>query len=409
MPFSGYEFTYDNGRDSAENIQCRLDRALVTTPWMTMFPEAHLWNLDREWSDHSPLKLTLWKTSGVGTLGVKPFRFEQMWTTEEECEGIIKEAWAYGASCETKLEECATQLQKWSGVKFGPTFRELRKKRKQVKKLNGGNLPGAQIEQRKKLLREIDVLVKHEEAYSKQRSRNFWLAEGDRNTKFFHQRATARKQKNTIRSLVDESGVEHSGDEKVREIAVHYFRQMFQSSNPPLIAEAIEHFQARVTADMNNILRADYSVEEVQVALSQMHPIKAPGPDGMCPMFFQTYWHIVGQSVMETVIEILRGAQIPSKLNKTFIALIPKNSKANRMSDFRPISLCNVISKLVSKVLANRLKRFLDKIVVVNQSAFTPGRLITDNILVAFELFHHMKNLQIVEGNMALKLDTSKA
>ena len=74
------------------------------------------------------------------------------------------------------------------------------------------------------------------------------------------------------------------------------------------------------------------------------------------------------------------------------------------MSDFRAISLCNVIYKLVSKVLANRLKLLLDEIVDVNQSAFVLGRLIIDNVLVTFELFHHMKNLQIVEGNMALCL-----
>lgn len=73
------------------------------------------------------------------------------------------------------------------------------------------------------------------------------------------------------------------------------------------------------------------------------------------------------------------------------------------------ISLCNIVYKLVSMVLANRLKVFLDKIISVNQSVFTLGRLITDNILVAFELFHYMKNLQQVEGCMAMKLDMSKA
>lgn len=80
-------------------------------------------------------------------------------------------------------------------------------------------------------------------------------------------------------------------------------------------------------------------------------------------------------------------------LNKTFVAPFPKKSKANHMSDFRLISICNVIYKLVTKVLANRLKSFLNKIIVVNQSAFILGRLIIDNILVAFELFHHMENL----------------
>ena len=197
------------------------------------------------------------------------------------------------------------------------------------------------------------------------------------NTKFFHHRASERKKKNRINFLKDKLGVEHRGDESVGKIAVHYFRNLFASANPSLISQALADFQARVSADMNCILSGEYNEEEVRVALSQMHPIKAPGPDGMCRMFFQTYWHIVGKSVSDTVLGILRGAQIPNYLNKTFIALIPKKSEADCMSVFRPISLCNVIYKLVSKVLVNRLKRFLDKIVVVNQSAFVLGA--TDN------------------------------
>lgn len=160
---------------------------------------------------------------------------------------------------------------------------------------------------------------------------------------------------------------------------------------------------------MNSILRAPYSADEVLVALKQMHPLKAPGPDGMCPLFFQTYWHIVGPAVTVLVLSVLRGGDIPKSINKTFIVLIPKKKEPDKMSDFRPISLCNVVYKLISKVLANRLKSFLSEITSINQSAFTPGRLITDNILVAFEMFHYMKNSNSESGSMALKLDMAKA
>ncbi|KAL9226062.1 hypothetical protein vseg_001914 [Gypsophila vaccaria] len=160
---------------------------------------------------------------------------------------------------------------------------------------------------------------------------------------------------------------------------------------------------------MNAGLRREFTGAEVVEALEQMHPLKAPGPDGMNALFFQQYWHIVGPQVIETVLNFLRGGTLPDDMNHTFFVLIPKKKDPNSMGDFRPISLCNVTYKLISKVLANRLKVFLGDVVSENQSAFTPGRLITDNVLVAFEIFHYMNNSRRGEGHMALKLDMSKA
>lgn len=75
---------------------------------------------------------------------------------------------------------------------------------------------------------------------------------------------------------------------------------------------------------MHAILRVDYLEDEVKCALSQMHPIKAPSLDRRCPMFFKSYWHIMGPSLMQTILSILRGNHIPCHLNRTCITLIPK-------------------------------------------------------------------------------------
>lgn len=140
-----------------------------------------------------------------------------------------------------------------------------------------------------------------------------------------------------------------------------------------------------------------------------MHPLKSPCTDSMCPIFFQTYWHIVGHVVTSLVLSVLQGAIMLESVNKTFIVLISKRKDPEKMTDFMPISLCNVISKLISKVLANRLKMFLSDSTSINQSAFTPSRLITDNIMVAFEMFHFMKHSNSSVGSFALKLDMVKA
>lgn len=96
-------------------------------------------------------------------------------------------------------------------------------------------------------------------------------------------------------------------------------------------------------------------------------------------------------------------------INTTFISLIPKIKNPKKVSDFRPINLCDVIYKLFAKVVANQLKKFLAVSVLDSQSAFLLGRLIIDNILVAFETLHYLKRKTLAKlGYMALKLDMSK-
>ena len=95
---------------------------------------------------------------------------------------------------------------------------------------------------------------------------------------------------------------------------------------------------------------------------------------------------------MQAIINCLNTGSIPSTISRTFITLIPKVKKPSRVSDFRPIALCNIIYKLVSKVVANRLKKVLPYIISDSQSAFQSNKAISDNILVAFEMLHRMKN-----------------
>lgn len=101
---------------------------------------------------------------------------------------------------------------------------------------------------------------------------------------------------------------------------------------------------------------------------------------------------------------------MPNGINETYIYLILKVKSPQKISEFRPISLCNVIYKTISKLLANRPKRILAKVINESQSAFVPGRLITDNVLVAFETMHCIDRRKVgKDALMAIKLDMSKA
>ena len=143
---------------------------------------------------------------------------------------------------------------------------------------------------------------------------------------------------------------------------------------------------------MNQSLIKEFTKEEVVATLKQMHPTKAPGPDGMSAIFFQKYWDVVGNDVTSMVLNVLNCNKSIVEISKTYITLVPKIKSPAKMTEYRPISLCNVVYKLISKVLANRLKAILPHLITENQSAFLFERLITDNVLVAFEVMHYLEH-----------------
>ena len=141
-----------------------------------------------------------------------------------------------------------------------------------------------------------------------------------------------------------------------------------------------------------------------------MHLTKVLEPDGMFALFFQKFWNVVGLDVTKMVLNVLNSNMPLDELNKTNITLVPKIKNPTRMKDFRPISLSNVTYKLISKVLANRVKAVLPQIISENQSAFLLEQLIIDNILVALEVMHYLEHKKEgKESYMAIKLDMSKA
>ncbi|XP_048595626.1 uncharacterized protein LOC125577794 [Brassica napus] len=193
-------------------------------------------------------------------------------------------------------------------------------------------------------------------------------------------------------------------------IATSYFRQIFESSNPEDIEEALAQVPTTITGAMNENLTAPVTEWEVKLALFAMHPEKAPGPDGMTALFYQKFWDIVKDDLTLMVNNFLIEGTVVNGLNDTNICLIPKTAKPNDMAQFRPISLCNVSYKIISKVLCQRLKKVLPGLISETQSAFVAGRQISDNIMIAQEMFHALRTKPSGRSKrMAIKTDMSKA
>ncbi|XP_056691898.1 uncharacterized protein [Spinacia oleracea] len=175
---------------------------------------------------------------------------------------------------------------------------------------------------------------------------------------------------------------------------------------PNEISELIPKLSDQQIRNLDN----DIAEWEIKQAIFQMGGLKAPGPDGIPAVFYQKQWNIVGKEVTEAVLHFFRTGYLLREWNKTLIALIPKISSPEKANQFRPIGLCNVIYKIISKCITNRLKPIMQQIVGPFQNAFVPRRFMGDNCLLAHEVMTYIKRKKKgLERFAVLKVDMNKA
>ncbi|GAU36753.1 hypothetical protein TSUD_318520 [Trifolium subterraneum] len=359
IPIEGHQFTWIKSRCTPYVIEERLDRAMASTSWLQLFPQVRLGG-------------------------------------RENLEVI------------DRVTRCANKLQRWGKKKRIRFKEEIDECVRRMNELRGNQDEEGNIQYQELSERHVTLLIQ-EEGYWKQRAKMHWLQEGDMNTRFFHMSATVRSKKKKVTKLIADNGTEAHTQEELCEVAKSYFDTLFKprdGDHDPVL----NLIQPRVTDDDNIVLTAPITKIEIQQALFQMHPDKSPGPDGFNPAFYQRFWEQCSDDIFSAASTWLERGYFPSSLNDTNICLIPKCDNPTSMKDLRPISLCNVLYKMISKVLANRLKCCLDKCVSQEQSAFVEGRSILDNALIATEVIHALKRkTKGRRGELALKIDISKA
>ncbi|KAI5332178.1 hypothetical protein L3X38_022307 [Prunus dulcis] len=231
----------------------------------------------------------------------------------------------------------------------------------------------------------LESVWKKEEIYWSQRARIQWLKAGDQNTKIFHLTTVQRRQKNRFLRLRNESGGWLLGEHLIGAEFRNYFSELFKSAGPRRWGNILDAIPRLVTDDMNSLLTAPFSEEEVSLAAHQLGAFKAPGPDGFQGAFYHKFWEDVKGTVTGAAGDLFNGTAQMRIINQTFIALIPK-------------------------VLANQIKSVLPEVISESQTAFVQERQIQDNIIVAHEAFHYLKLKRTgCKLEAGLKIDMSKA
>ncbi|GKU95921.1 hypothetical protein SLEP1_g9218 [Rubroshorea leprosula] len=238
-----------------------------------------------------------------------------------------------------------------------------------------------------------------------QKSRQKWLQEGDANSKYFHGCIVKRRRRNGIEGVVkNEAWVEEVPE--VKKVIKELFELKFQEQEwdrPSLELNQLK----QLSPEDNSWLTAEFSKEEVKAAVWNCNGSKSPGPDGFNFNFIKKMWPTIKQDIVDFVKEFWANGRLVKGSNSSFIVLIPKKESPQGLGDYRPISLVGCLYKIISKLLANRLRKVMPTIISQNQSAFVGKRFIADGIVIANEIVHEAKKRR--RPTLIFKADFEKA
>jgi hypothetical protein len=326
LGFSDVPYTYDNKMHGRANVRVRLDRAVACPRWRDAYADTKVQHLVSPVSDHCPI-LVQFEREVIMPRRQPCRQYEIMWERESALSEVISNAWKdAGTKCHLAdimkgLDGVMNTLQTWSKKKFDNILRELENQRKKIELLRLANADQKEIQ---KASDDIQELLYRELMLWLQHSRISWLKEGDRNTRFFHQKVKWRAQRNKIKKLKDDDGVWKEAPSEMERMASSYFKDIF-TRDPSLNADAIiDMTQDKVTVDMNDDLCKDFSDEEISDALFQIGPLKAPGVDGFHARFYQRNWSTIKATVINVVKLFFATNRMPEGVNDTTIVLIPK-------------------------------------------------------------------------------------
>ena len=341
------------------------------------WPDSSQCNLERNYSDHYPI---IMKSKRIDW-GPKPFKVFDAWLNNKEYQKVVRDCWAAnqlfgwgGFVLKNKLKILKARLKLWSKENAADMCNKMKKIQQELNDLEN-SMPSQpsvqQVQLLKKLQAELWEKANLYESTFRQKYRSRWIKEGDSNTNYFHKLINHSRRRNNLRGLtIDNSWVEDPNLIKA-EILQHFQRRFHESQlhRPNLDGVSFNV----LTHTQRDTLVEPFKEEEVRCAVWSCGNDKSPGPDGFNFRFIKHFWEELKPEFLRFISEFYVNASFPKGSNSSFIALIPKIKDPQVISDSRPISLIGCIYKVITKLLANRMRKIMPQIIDEWQSAFIKG------------------------------------
>ncbi|KAJ0727756.1 putative RNA-directed DNA polymerase [Helianthus annuus] len=405
----GGRFTYisDNGTKLS-----KLDRFLVCLGFLERWPNASVLALNRDISDHRPIILN----TTPADFGHTPFRFYNSWLEINGFQEHVTQlclAFSFSGPPDlrlaVKLRWLKNKIKDWLALEKQRTEGVYLAKKKLIGDLEhiaeSRPLRQEELDTRTECIQFVLEMERLKQMDVRQKSRSRWALEGDENSSFFHSVVNSNLSNNRINGIYDNGGwISNPGE--IKENFFDFFSKQFTEPwevRPQLTCPNL----VSISDGEAEHLIAPFSLIEIKDAVWDCDGDRAPGPDGFNFKFIKRFWEGFQNDFIALFNKFYADGTLNSCCTSSFLALIPKVKDPASPMDFRPISLIGVINKVISKVLVNRLKGIMGKIISEEQSAFLAGRNIMDGPLILNEIVSWLKVKKKV--GMIFKVDINKA
>lgn len=306
------------------------------------------------------------------------------------------------------------QITTWSRDVFGNIFHKKRNLLARIEGIQRSRAYPRSLflqELEHTLVRDYSLILQQEQEFWRLKSKISWLAEGDCNTRFFHTSTLNRRRRNIINSLRDDSGNWNYSEEDIKNSIFQYYNNLYsiQHHAAPLGFQLNPFSRGSICKEEHSRLEAIPEITEIKSAIFSFKPDKAPGPDGIHPLLFQRYWDIIGPTAVNFCRQTFHKDTMEKAVSNTYLCLIPKCRNAINLRNFKPIGLCNTQYKIITKIIAHRLKQHIPTLISHTQSSFLSNRRAADNAIIVQDYITHFAKIRGIKANMILNIDLEKA